>query len=461
LFGNPLSGVTKRCAYVPSSGSGAGALRAEYWANTTFTGLPALVREQLPALDLGDGQAPGTDLPTSGFAVRFSGAFTAASSGAHVLRLNTSAGDGARLWVNEQLVLDSWQAPRTQQDATVQLVAGQAVSLRLEFFDAAAEARLGLSWQQPGAGGFAPIPADVFGPKPPPPAGALKAEYWPNLQFTGVPLLTRNELPALRLGDGEGPGSGLPTSRFAVRWTGTLTPAQAGTYALRSQASAADGVRVWVDDVLLIDAWERPAASAQGSIELAAGRPVSVRVEFFDAAAEAVFSLAWRAPGSADFLPIPSAVFNPQALPPAGALRAEFWDNTGFTGQPVISRDALPVLNLPDGVGPGAGLPTSRFAVRFSGRFTPASSGETALRTLASAGDGVRLWVDGRLLIDTWASPQRVADAAITLTAGQPVALVLEFFDAAAEAELQLLWRAPGAEGWTELPAPLLKPTPP
>jgi hypothetical protein len=54
-----------------------------------------------------------------------------------------------------------------------------------------------------------------------------------------------------------------------------------------------------------------------------------------------------------------------------------------------------------------------------------------------------------------------VADAAITLTAGQPVALVLEFFDAAAEAELQLLWRAPGAEGWTELPAPLLKPTPP
>lgn len=77
----------------------------------------------------------------------------------------------------------------------------------------------------------------------------------------------------------------MPASDFTVKWTQTawLT---AGTY--RFQATTDDGVRIFVDDRLVVDAWrEGPALSVFGDISLGTGWH-TIRVEYFQRGGVAV-----------------------------------------------------------------------------------------------------------------------------------------------------------------------------
>jgi GH43 family beta-xylosidase len=93
----------------------------------------------------------------------------------------------------------------------------------------------------------------------------------------------------------EGP-PGVATDRFSARWLGTLTPDRSGKTTLIIDAD--DGVRLWVDDKLVIDDWrghfvERHTAK----VDLAG--PVSVRIDYFELDLDASIKLSW----SADTLP--------------------------------------------------------------------------------------------------------------------------------------------------------------
>jgi PA14 domain-containing protein len=56
-----------------------------------------------------------------------------------------------------------------------------------------------------------------------------------------------------------------------------------------------------------------------------------------------------------------------------------------------------------------AGVPQERFAIVATGTVSLAA-GEYSLRTISD--DGVRVWVDGRLVIDAWAPHESRVDAA-------------------------------------------------
>ena len=66
-----------------------------------------------------------------------------------------------------------------------------------------------------------------------------------------------------------GPGNGLPNDSFSVRWSGSFTfPTGTSTF----NATADDGVRLWVDGVLLIDKWIDQGATDVHGDENADGR---------------------------------------------------------------------------------------------------------------------------------------------------------------------------------------------
>ena len=96
------------------------------------------------------------------------------------------------------------------------------------------------------------------------------------------------------------PLAGSGYQRFAVRWTGLLEPKTSETYKFRLQAK--DGVRLWVNDQLIIDDWRRiynqysGTAHPTGSIKLTAGQRVNIRLEYFQSDGYAICNLYWSTP---------------------------------------------------------------------------------------------------------------------------------------------------------------------
>ena len=71
---------------------------------------------------------------------------------------------------------------------------------------------------------------------------------------------------------------------FSARWEGQVLPATTETYTFH--ATTSDGVRLWVNNQLIIDQWvSQPATETSGSITLTAGQPATVKMEYFSAAA--------------------------------------------------------------------------------------------------------------------------------------------------------------------------------
>ena len=88
---------------------------------------------------------------------------------------------------------------------------------------------------------------------------------------------------------------------YGVRWTGLLIPEEAGpkTFTIHHL----NGARLWLDDVLLIDAWSPDtgegvdrAMSCSEPIELAAGKPYALRVEYGQFSWHQRIQVGWHGP---------------------------------------------------------------------------------------------------------------------------------------------------------------------
>ncbi len=147
----------------------------------------------------------------------------------------------------------------------------------------------------------------------------LKGEYFPNRTLTGAAVRTVTEAVNFAWGTAS-PGAGVPAGNFSVRWTGWLLPSVSGNHVL--QTESADGVRVWVNDVLVIDNWTLHGNTLNNSpsIALTAGVRTSVRMAYFEGGSGgATARLRWAGPGSSTFAAIPAANLRSLSLVPNAA----------------------------------------------------------------------------------------------------------------------------------------------
>jgi uncharacterized protein YraI len=84
-------------------------------------------------------------------------------------RFTVTADDGARLWVNNQLIIDRWYDHATETFTAEVNVAGGNVPIRLEYYENQGHAEIRLNWVQ-----ISSLPAPTPTPTPPP-AGTLTA----------------------------------------------------------------------------------------------------------------------------------------------------------------------------------------------------------------------------------------------------------------------------------------------
>jgi hypothetical protein len=151
-----------------------------------------------------------------------------------------NADDGARLWINHQLLIDTWTQGGGQMSAPVSLSAGQLYALKLEFFQNGGERRVELLWQDGGQVSEV-IPASRLYPPGTPPnlpvigglntaGGTFGVAFSAQLMASGSPTSYTVTGP-------------LPTGLVFNPRTGAITgtPTQTGTFRLTVQATNALG----------------------------------------------------------------------------------------------------------------------------------------------------------------------------------------------------------------------------
>ena len=149
--------------------------------------------------------------------------------------------------------------------------------------------------QQPGA----PVPA----PQPQVPAaapsgtpfnytshGPWTGRYFSNPDVQGGPAVTRQDSQIVFDWGPNSPAAGLPTDGFSVQWVGNFY-FTGGEY--RFIALADDGIRVWVDDALIINGWKDQSKTMYyKDYDLRYGNH-TVRVEYYDSRLDAVAIVNW------------------------------------------------------------------------------------------------------------------------------------------------------------------------
>ncbi|HTS15965.1 MAG TPA: PA14 domain-containing protein [Verrucomicrobiae bacterium] len=115
------------------------------------------------------------------------------------------------------------------------------------------------------------------------------------------------------------------TEDYGVRWEGQLVPPAGGQYMFRlERARRDDRSRLFVDDRCVINTWEGTQTQASATIELPAGKPVPIRVEFYNHHGSARLNLMWQSPNQLSL--DPSAVVNRAAKDGTTIIIADYAD---------------------------------------------------------------------------------------------------------------------------------------
>ncbi|MGP4013179.1 PA14 domain-containing protein [Streptomyces sp. 4N124] len=106
----------------------------------------------------------------------------------------------------------------------------------------------------------------------------FKRQFFANTTFSGTPKKTDCDTTIDQNWSGA-PASGLPSNNFGVRWTVTRDFGSGGPFALN--ASALDGIRVYVDGVRKIDLWKNTSTtvSKTANVTIPSGKH-SIRVDY-------------------------------------------------------------------------------------------------------------------------------------------------------------------------------------
>lgn len=188
-------------------------------------------------------------------------------------KFTTVSDDGIRVYIDNVLVLDQWNDhATTTHTVTKELTAGQH-DIRVEYYEKYWDAVARFTFEKVTVSTQPPVPADTF-----------TAEFFANPDLFGTPAITRQDTTIAYLLSNRSLSPELPVDNFSARWTKTKQYA-AGTYTYTVRSD--DGVRLFIDDQVVINDWTGHAATTYTvTIPLSAGLH-TIKLEYFEAYGEA------------------------------------------------------------------------------------------------------------------------------------------------------------------------------
>jgi len=253
----------------------------QFFNNMTLSGAPSYSHTANELnFNWGTG-SPASVVPADNFSARWTSSpyFT---SGTY--RFTVQVDDGARLWVDDVLIMDQWQDGGWRTFTADRALSTGYHAMRVEYYEHSGAARIRVGWQRVSDGGT----------PTPPPTGAWWGELFTNMELSGPPA-TAGYFDEINFnwetGGLFGPGNPDFVDYFSIRWTRTL-PLAAGVYHFCAQAD--DGVRIYVDGLRVLDEWHPANAQSycSGDVNLSAGEHTVV-VEYYEEGGNAMIRVWW------------------------------------------------------------------------------------------------------------------------------------------------------------------------
>ncbi|MCP5100498.1 MAG: hypothetical protein GY943_33530, partial [Chloroflexi bacterium] len=302
--------------------------------------------------------------------------------------------DGIRAYINNELIVDEWHdADGFAYYIDITIFAAGSAEFRIEYYENLGDARIEVWWEE----------IDGF--------ENWRGEYWNNTTLSGSSALVRNDTAINYSWGSDSPAAEINADDFSVRWTRRLSFSE-GTYTFR--ATIDDGMRVYIDDTLVLDEWSANSNRTVTFDVLLTSGEHDIWVEYYELTGEAIAVLTWeQTSGSSTWV-------------------GEYWSNADFSGAPAYTVAADEIdFDWRQG-SPISGLPADNFSVRWTGQF---SFEDGRYTFTARADDGVRVYIDGVLLIDAWNDGSDKAVTADVDLNGLHTILV-EYYDVAVSAHV-------------------------
>lgn len=291
--------IDNRMDVVQAKGDG---LKATYYDDRNFQN-PVFSRTDA-TIDFDWGSSsPDASISPNTFSVEWTGYIAPETSGTHTFK--TTSDDGVRLWIGDQLLIDKWNdQAATSHTGEIELEANQLYPIRMMYYENQGSAEARLAWSSTSqnltsdAGSvwsstsqnFEVVPQDrLFSSRIG--GNGLNATYYNDREFQN-PVLTRMDAAINFDWGSRSPHAAVNSNEFSVRWSGYVSPEYSEEYTFRTTSD--DGVRLWVNDQLVIDRWaDQAARSHTGTISLEADQFYSIRMEYYENQGLAEAGLSW------------------------------------------------------------------------------------------------------------------------------------------------------------------------
>ena len=363
-----------------------------YYANKDLKGTPANAKVIKGGKNGSFSENYGKSKPMSGVPEdHFSAKYTTAlrlDAGEYVIR--TRVDDGVRVYVDGKLILDRWTTSNFREDAIyVNITDNKNANgseknihwIEVQYFENTGESKIDFS--------INPLSEELS-------KNAWFGSYYNNKELTGNPVISiggvNTNFPYTRLNFNFGydqPNSKVNKDNFSARFIKLVE----GGNEYFVQTYADDGIRVKVADKTIINRWSGSAGTYNKGIVTDLPKGIHlVQTEYFDKTNHAILF---------------------SEIVPFGDWHVYYYSNKDLSGHPVNFRV---VKSNADGSlyeNHGKSSPMNKVPENyFSARYTTAKridAGTYIIRTRAD--DGIRVYVDGNLVLDRWTTSAYQEDA--------------------------------------------------
>ncbi len=256
--------------------------KMSFWNNRDLAGVPDHITD-VPeiAFDWGGGPTERPDL----FSTRFERTINF-NPGSY--RFVARSDDGVRVFIDNQPIIDEWHTAAGNVDYTVDRAMYGNQTVRVEHYEANGLANLHFSFQ--------PLvtPINAGG------SGEWEANYYNNPDLAGNPLLVRREPSAsypldLDWGNGSPAPGVINDDNWSTRWRGRFF-FEAGDFTFKARSD--DGVRVYIDSILVLDAWQDGYKETTNQFNTIGRGEHEITVEYYERGGSANNRVWWYRTGT-------------------------------------------------------------------------------------------------------------------------------------------------------------------